>query len=425
MSTRDDANVVLIESADNIDALNAEFYGKIQYPWPPASFERVLRPNFWADMIAQEAGRFGEDVLPRSGARIWVAGCGTNQALITALRFPEAQVVGSDLSVESLALCRRNADSVGAKNLELRNESLNHVNYREEFDMVICTGVIHHNADPSQPLEKLATALKPSGVMEMMVYNRYHRILSTAFQMAVRLLAGTSGKPDFDKEMAVARKVVDTYTLPNIMGMFLSTQQGTPDAAFADYLIQPVEYSYTVESLEELSASRGLEYLMPCANQFDKAAGNLWWNFEFEEPQLREMYQQLSDSRRWQVANLLLAEQSPMLWFYMQRKDNPRPRLTEQQVCEAFLDTRFKKVDAEKAVFFRSPTGAYVPGKNAAFPGPPPREPQVRQVLEALDSSAPLRRTLEKLGLPTTFTAVNKLRIQLATCVFPYLEAVR
>src|SRR6185503_12679728 len=128
-------------------------------------------------------------VVPRS-PKIWIAGCGTNQAVITALRFPAATIVASDLSVTSLQTSAGTAKQLGIANVEFRNESINKASYREEFDYVICTGVIHHNAEPKTSLDRLVEALKPAGVLELMVYNRYHRITTTAFQKAIRILGG-------------------------------------------------------------------------------------------------------------------------------------------------------------------------------------------------------------------------------------------
>jgi len=70
-------------------------------------------------MLDQDVGRRGEPVLPPGGGRVWVAGCGTNQAVITALMFPGARVLGTDLSEASLEGARRNADQLGVANLEL------------------------------------------------------------------------------------------------------------------------------------------------------------------------------------------------------------------------------------------------------------------------------------------------------------------
>src|SRR6185369_17884418 len=80
------------------------------------------------------------------------------------------------------------------------------------------------------------------------------------------------------------------------------------DAMLADELLQPVLHSYTVESLADLVASCGLEIILPCLNQLDKAEQKYSWNIEFQNPRLKEVYESLSDVNRWQVTNLLLRE---------------------------------------------------------------------------------------------------------------------
>jgi 2-polyprenyl-3-methyl-5-hydroxy-6-metoxy-1,4-benzoquinol methylase len=38
------------------------------------------------------------------------------------------------------------------------------------FDQIVCTGVLHHLADPDKELAALYGLLKPDGVMHLMVY---------------------------------------------------------------------------------------------------------------------------------------------------------------------------------------------------------------------------------------------------------------
>jgi 2-polyprenyl-3-methyl-5-hydroxy-6-metoxy-1,4-benzoquinol methylase len=419
----DDDNLLLAESQDAVDAINSQFYGRIQYPWPPGTFERVQEPTFWAQMLAQDVGSWDRPVLP-PGARVWVAGCGTNQALITALKFPQAAVIGSDLSRESLDVCAGNARQVGAANLELRNESINKTAYREEFDYVICTGVIHHNANPAASLARLAAALKPTGVLELMVYNRYHRTQTTAFQKAVRTLLGKPpGAPNLDEETRLARKIIDGLRADNLMSAYLQTCKEIPPAQFADRLLQPVEHSYTVESLAAMAAACGLELAVPCVDQFSRAAGTVYWFLEVADPELQRLLDTLPDARRWQVTNLLLAEKSPMLWFYLRRQDPARPRRTVAEVCEAFLNTRFLPSKTKRTIYLRKPDGRYeAVGSGHDFPGAP-KEPLARKVYEALNGNAPLRETVKRLGLDTGFRTANRLRIHLATSAFPYLTS--
>ncbi|MET0398502.1 MAG: class I SAM-dependent methyltransferase [Longimicrobiaceae bacterium] len=426
MRDHDSQNLELATSDAEVDALNAGFYGTIRYPWPPMYFERLTDRRFWADMLDQDVGRVGRPVLPREGARVWVAGCGTNQAVITALMFPDARVVGSDLSAGSLEVAAASARQMGVANLELRRESINQAGYAEEFDYVVCTGVIHHNADPDHALARLAAALRPAGVMQLMVYNRYHRTHTTAFQKAVRTLLGCAGYA-YEEELALARRFVDHYAGPGEMGAWLAQQRDTPETELADALIQPVEHSYTVESLDRMADSAGLELLAPFPSGWNAAHDACDWELEMGDAELQRVYDTLPDARRWQVTNLLLLAGSPMLWFYLQRRNSPVPRSSVRQLCEAFLEGRYAPARTTRQMHFRGDDDqGYSPTPDQEVPFPVPRaQGDARRVLDALDSGSPMRATLERLGIPTgDLRAVNRLRLELASSAFPFLKAL-
>jgi SAM-dependent methyltransferase len=423
MSRSDEQNIELAVSSDSVDETNGRFYGAFTFPWRPMKFDRTFDPGFEADMLNQNIGDWSHKIVPKSG-EIWVAGCGANQALITACKFPEGFVVGSDLSAESLDFCAEAARKVAASNLELRRESLNCVAYREQFDYVICTGVIHHNAEPRRSLARLARALKPSGILELMVYNRYHRITTSAFQKAVRLLRGEDrAATDFAGELSFAKRLIDGFRAGNSVSHLLSECQTMPDAAIADTLIQPVEHSYTVESLREMAASCGLELLLPCVNAFDRAWKTISWDLEFGDEELQRTYDALEDCDRWQVTNLLLAEKSPMLWFYFQRMDSGRTRKTERQVCDEFLVTKFVRTNERRLSYVLADDGDYRPAREAL---PHPRAEagaSVKRIVELCDGRHPIGEIFRELNLQTTFRAVNQARLLLTTSAFPYLKA--
>src|ERR1700741_332276 len=161
----DDENLVLARSIGSVDELLSKFYGRFPWPWPAMKFDYLDDPYFETVMVNQDLGDWTHQILPEN-PQIWVAGCGTNQAIHTALRFRNTRVVGSDISSKSLAICDQNARAIGLTNLELKEESINEVPYQDRFDYVACTGVIHHNADPQSTLEKLVALLKPGGILE-------------------------------------------------------------------------------------------------------------------------------------------------------------------------------------------------------------------------------------------------------------------
>ena len=425
MSTdKDKFNLTRAESQVAVDKINKEFYGRFNYPWPPQVFPRIADPQCGTVFLNQELGDWTHSRIPRA-PKVWVAGCGTNQAVFTALRFPEADVLGTDLSTQSLAICQRSASQLGIKNLRLEERSLNTVTYSNEFDFIICTGVIHHNANPEIPLARLSEALKPGGSIEIMVYNYFHRILTTAYQKALRHLLSGDAPSGLETELTLTRRLIDKFPLSNTMSEFLRALKDHPEEALVDELLQPVEHSYTIESMGRLLKSAGLEFWLPCINQFDRAGKKLTWNLEFDDEIVAHHYNALPDVDRWHISNLLSIEKSPMLWFYAQRTDSPFKRKSENEVCQDFLKTKFERYSTTVNHYRLSEEGYQLVPRPMSWPSPPvPPDETACNVFYTVDPKKTLGEVLRSMSIQPAFHLVNRIRTLLTTPLFPYLKAV-
>jgi SAM-dependent methyltransferase len=420
----DDQNLMLAESPDVVDSANAEFYAKFPYPWPPMSFPRLEDPDFEVVMLNQSLGDFNHSRMP-ANANIWVAGCGTNQAVYTALRFPKATVIASDLSRASLEIAATNAATLGITNLTLRQESLNTVTYREEFDYVISTGVIHHNAEPKRALGNIARALRPKGVLELMVYNRFHRTFTTAFQKAVRTITKHNGRASsYEEELVVAKAIAETEPIASSENM--APFRGSHNSKIADALIQPVEYSYTVESLSVLVAECGLQLTLPCYDQFSRARGATW-SMQFSTTELQERFDLLPDTARWQIVNLLLLERSPMLWFFVGHRGENNDGRYEPWVNEQFLDCRFVRATTNLRNYVRGARelNYKLSAESVSYP-PRHRNDLARYVVGRADGNLTMREILQEAGVNTNcYKTVADLRVHTTTSLCPYLRPTR
>lgn len=415
-------NLTLVKSCEAVEQANKKFYGRYNYPWQPSVFP-VYEPGVAGLFLNQDIGYWNHDRIPAK-PRIWVAGCGTNQALFTALKFPDATVLGTDISPVSLDVCRRNAEQLQVPNLQLEEKSLNETNYAEAFDYIICTGVVHHNADPAATLQRIAGALKKEGVLELMMYNYYHRLQTTACQRAIRSFYNSNAAFDMDYELYLLNSLMTGLADENEMKQFLSSFENMPEAVVADCLLQPVEYSYTIESLETLARNCGLEYLQYCPNQFDANTNSLNWNLQFNQEHLQSLYDSLPDARRWQITNLLLYKNSPMLWFYFQRKDSPLARKPEQEITNEFLDTCFERASFPVERYVLNGEGNYKKSDKAMrSTANEPRDAITRQILDAVNGERTMKETFFMLDIDTSFPVANELRIRLTTSAFPYLLA--
>jgi SAM-dependent methyltransferase len=423
MQANDLFNLTLVNSKEEVDQINKQFYGRFNYPWPP-SILPVYPEGMAEPFLNQDIGNWSHDRVPRK-PKIWVAGCGTNQALLTALKFPQAEVLGTDISVQSLNACRMKAMQTGVDNLRLEEKSLNEIDYKEEFDYIICTGVVHHNADPEFTLRNIAGALKRNGVLEFMVYNYYHRLITTACQKAIREFYPVHAAIDLELELSIMKSLVSDFHYQNPMGDYVRAHSNFPEAYIADNLLQPVEYSYTIRSLEKLTDLCNLEFLLPCTNQFDATSDTLSWNMKWEDRKLRDRYNELPDIQRWQISNLLMFNDSPNLWFYFQRKDADHKRKTEQEVCEEFLDTKFRKNQFYLKHYEINREGNYILNeKLISYPQPENiRDPLIRKLLEAITPNQKMKDIFRRLDWKPSFYNVNQARARLSTLEFPYLLA--
>jgi hypothetical protein len=286
--------------------------------------------------------------------------------------------------------------------------------------------------DPSIPLKGLRKALKKNGVLELFVYNYYDRITTTAFQKAIRMMCQNSPENSngnvIDQELSLTSAIIknSVESCSTLMAGFLDNYKNTHEADLADALLQPVEHSYTVESFNDLVETCDLEILANCINQWDKARNNLSWNLKFQDKELAEQYEQLPDLTRWKICNLLKLEESPHVWFYVQRTDSDYTVKSEKQICQTFLDTTFKKSSAEFDLYIKSNDNHFVcTEKSMSFPQPEsPTDNLAKTIFDCIDGEATIENILDALNIRLGFNELNDLRLRLTSSAYPYLSAV-
>ena len=109
--------------------------------------------------------------------RIMVAGCGTGKhAISTATSHPTSKVVAVDLSLSSLAYAFQKAAEFGITNIEFHQASILSLPPDfANFDLIECSGVLHHLDDPQEGLRHLSGRLATNGVMKVALYSALAR----------------------------------------------------------------------------------------------------------------------------------------------------------------------------------------------------------------------------------------------------------
>jgi len=119
--------------------------------------------------------------------RLLVAGCGTGRDMLSAAcAWRPATVTGFDLSRTSLVCAQEMAERLGVE-VELYHADLLRLGgWERQFDVIMCTGVLHHLADPLAGWRILLKLLRPGGVMLVGLYSETARRSIVAAQAEVR-----------------------------------------------------------------------------------------------------------------------------------------------------------------------------------------------------------------------------------------------
>ncbi len=183
----------------------------------------------------------------RGNQEILIAGCGTSQAARYALREPNARITAIDVSDTSLRHTRDLQRKYNLENLELHQlpiESVREIG--RTFDLVVCTGVLHHLPDPDYGLCALRDVLRPSGAMRLMVYARYGRAGIYMMQEYCRLLEINASALDL-RSLGDALEALSADH--PISGLLRRSKDFWRPEAMADALLHPQDRAYTVPEL--------------------------------------------------------------------------------------------------------------------------------------------------------------------------------
>ncbi|MEA2003319.1 MAG: class I SAM-dependent methyltransferase [Actinomycetota bacterium] len=220
------------------------FYERHPYP-PPVDDLDDYRVR-WSDPTVRRAEHhllfpghsFQEDL------QVLVAGCGTFQAARHAMRWPGGRVVGIDVSDTSIRHTQALKQRYELANLELHQMPIERVGELDrQFDLIVCTGVLHHLVDPDAGLRALRSVLRSGGAMLIMVYAPYGRTGVTMMQeYARRLEIGTSQEEIGD----LARSLVEIPRDHPLDSLLRNSPDFRKSDALADALLNPRDRTYSV-----------------------------------------------------------------------------------------------------------------------------------------------------------------------------------
>ncbi|HVM23517.1 MAG TPA: class I SAM-dependent methyltransferase [Sphingomicrobium sp.] len=242
----------------DVSDIVARQYEAFAYPEPFADIEaeiakgyfQVGDPSLYAPVLWPR-GR------PERPLRILVAGCGTVQAAYLAYRNCGDEVVGIDLSEASLAHERFLQERHGLSNLRLYRGNLMDAPELGTFDVIACSGVLHHMAEPDAGLAALRDALAEDGVMVLMVYGQTMRVGVYMLQEAFRRIGVTQSSDGVAQVRAILRELPDRHC---VRPYVRAADELRHDTAIVDTFLHPQDRAYTVPQIFDFLEGAGMRF---------------------------------------------------------------------------------------------------------------------------------------------------------------------
>jgi SAM-dependent methyltransferase len=173
--------------------------------------------------------------------------------MMIARSAPDATVTAIELSETSLAVAR--ARSAGQANLRFLRHDLHAVaELGQQFDHIVCAGVLHHLPDPEAGWAALVGVLAPGGTTQIALYSRIARLPVAAARMR---LGELMHEPVSDDVIREARRRLIAAPVPSVTDSrdFFST------AGVHDLLFHVHEDCFDVPRIARAIDTLGLKLL--------------------------------------------------------------------------------------------------------------------------------------------------------------------
>ena len=263
------------------------------YPEPIENMDEKIKNNYnqgsgmdllWKKIFPEKEYYENIDVL--------IAGCGTNQAVFHAMKFPKSKNYAIDISDSSINHVKKMIMKFNIKNLEVEKKDIVDLDENIKFDYTVSTGVIHHTKNPQKSLNKLVSVTKNDGALFIMVYANYLRKGIYYLQDAFKYLGLKPNKKGVDLVRNLIRllpKYHYAFNYINIANSEGGTRDLTYDAGIVDTFLNARDIAYDVYELKKMIEKSGAFF--QCWQNNNYYYRDLI-NFS-KEPKLNEQYENL------------------------------------------------------------------------------------------------------------------------------------
>ena len=189
--------------------------------------------------------------------KILIAGCGTGRQILNYSGINDANIFAIDISKTSLAYAKRMTDQYKIQNIKyFQTDLLNIDVLKESFDMIICTGVLHHMEKPFSGLKSLCKVLKPNGFMKLGLY-------STIARTSIKELRDDIKKLDLEfnkKNISKIREII-LNSKDSTKNSFSKFNDFYSTSGIRDLIFNKIEHTFNLIEIKNIIFKQNLRFL--------------------------------------------------------------------------------------------------------------------------------------------------------------------
>jgi SAM-dependent methyltransferase len=164
------------------------------------------------------------------------------------------------------------------------------------YDLIVCTGVLHHLPDPDAGLRCLREVLQPHGVMSIMLYGSYPRVGVYMLQEVFRLL----GLKQDVEGIGIVKRAIDMLPKSHYLNVYRQTAPDLGyDSGLVDTFLHPVDRAFTVPQILKFAEDNDLTL----QSWLDKQKYSL--SAMVVDPHVRKLAETLPAASQWEIVELM------------------------------------------------------------------------------------------------------------------------
>ncbi|MBK4990349.1 methyltransferase domain-containing protein [Pseudomonas sp. S36] len=194
---------------------------------------------------------------PSLKIKILVAGCGTGRhAIQVALNYPDAQIIGIDISFPSLQYANIMKQKHNVDNVTFIHSSIFDVtDLKIKFHIIECIGVLHHLRQPCRAIKSLLMVLRKNGILKLGLYSKVARAPIDTLKKKC-IMHKIAYSPNNILEI---RRLAITQSSDEFESILWSRDFYSHQGCM-DLLFNPHEYNYTPKRIYDLLRTHNLDF---------------------------------------------------------------------------------------------------------------------------------------------------------------------